>query len=110
MKQPNAKGKIFGDMRSFRRFEDRLLVTLRYCWYGDGASRRPARVSAVAAVLLRLLGLIVARTGPAGKTTTVECIDGLRTPGSGTVSVLGLDGAGDRGEPRLCLGAQLQDS
>jgi hypothetical protein len=31
-------------------------------------------------------------------------------PGSGTVSVLGLDGAGDRGEPRLYLGAQLQDS
>jgi hypothetical protein len=42
--------------------------------------------------------------------STVECIDGLRTPGSGTVSVLGLDPAGDRGEPRLCLGAQPQDS
>ena len=34
----------------------------------------------------------------------------LRTPGSGTISVLGLDPAGDRGEPRLCLGAQPQDS
>ena len=35
---------------------------------------------------------------------------GYAPPGSGTVSVLGLDPAGDRGEPRLCLGAQPQDS
>jgi ABC-2 type transport system ATP-binding protein len=48
--------------------------------------------------------------GGAGKTTTAECIEALRTPGSGTVSVLGLDPAGDRGEWRLCLGAQLRDS
>src|SRR5260370_5001995 len=33
----------------------------------------------------------------------VECIEGLRTPDSGTVSVLGLDPAGDRGEPRQGL-------
>lgn len=35
---------------------------------------------------------------------------GYAPPGSGMVSVLGLDRAGDRGEPRLCLGAQPQDS
>ena len=58
----------------------------------------------------RQVGDKVARTGAAGKITTVECIEGLRTPGSGTVGVLGLDPAGHRGEPRLCLGAQLQDS
>ncbi len=55
----------------------------------------------------------LARTGRAfvhAPDSTVECVDRLRTPGSGTVSVLGLDPAGDRGEPRLCLGAQPQDS
>ena len=38
-------------------------------------------------------GEIFAILGPngAGKTTTVESISGLRTPDSGTISVLGLD-------------------
>ncbi len=48
--------------------------------------------------------------GGAGKTTTVECIEGLRTPDSGTISVLGLHPVRDRGELRQRLGAQLQDS
>ena len=48
--------------------------------------------------------------GGAGTTATVECIQGPGTPGSGTVSVLGLDPAGDRGKPRRRLGARLQDS
>ncbi|MFJ2028063.1 ABC transporter ATP-binding protein [Streptosporangium sp. NPDC087985] len=54
-------------------------------------------------------GEIFGVLGPngAGKTTTVECVAGLRTPDSGTVSVLG----GLRGiELREQLGVQLQSS
>ncbi|WP_328468408.1 ABC transporter ATP-binding protein [Actinoplanes sp. NBC_00393] len=46
----------------------------------------------------------------AGKTTTVECIAGLRTPDSGSISVLGLDPIKDRAEVRERLGVQLQES
>ncbi|MEU4788567.1 ABC transporter ATP-binding protein [Micromonospora tulbaghiae] len=46
----------------------------------------------------------------AGKTTTVECIAGLRTPDSGTISVLGLDPIKDRAQVRERLGVQLQES
>ncbi|MGV9368781.1 MULTISPECIES: ABC transporter ATP-binding protein [Micromonospora] len=46
----------------------------------------------------------------AGKTTTVECIAGLRTPDSGTISVLGLDPIEDRAQVRERLGVQLQES
>ncbi|MFB6392284.1 ABC transporter ATP-binding protein [Polymorphospora lycopeni] len=46
----------------------------------------------------------------AGKTTTVESIAGLRTPDSGSISVLGLDPIKDRAEVRERLGVQLQES
>src|SRR4029453_275321 len=46
----------------------------------------------------------------AGKTTTVECIAGLRTPDSGTIRVLGLDPRRNRAELRQHLGVQLQES
>jgi ABC-2 type transport system ATP-binding protein len=57
-------------------------------------------------------GEIFAILGPngAGKTTTVESISWLRTPDSGTISVLGLDPRRDRDELREVLGAQLQES
>lgn len=57
-------------------------------------------------------GEIFGVIGPngAGKTTTVECISGLRTPDSGTISVLGLDPIKDRAEVRERLGVQLQES
>ncbi|UKJ65034.1 ABC transporter ATP-binding protein [Cellulosimicrobium cellulans] len=57
-------------------------------------------------------GEIFGIIGPngAGKTTTVECVAGLRTPDSGSVSVLGLDPATDRAEVRELLGVQLQES
>ncbi|GGA76237.1 multidrug ABC transporter ATP-binding protein [Pseudoclavibacter endophyticus] len=57
-------------------------------------------------------GEIFGIIGPngAGKTTTVECIAGLRTPDSGTISVLGLDPIKDRAEVREQLGVQLQES
>ncbi|MFJ1593389.1 ABC transporter ATP-binding protein [Kitasatospora albolonga] len=57
-------------------------------------------------------GEIFGIIGPngAGKTTTVESIAGLRTPDSGSVSVLGLDPVEDRAEVRERLGVQLQES
>ena len=57
-------------------------------------------------------GEIFGIIGPngAGKTTTVECVAGLRTPDSGSISVLGLDPATDRAEVRERLGVQLQES
>jgi ABC-2 type transport system ATP-binding protein len=57
-------------------------------------------------------GEIFGITGPngSGKTTTVECVEGLRSPDGGTVRVLGLDPRSDRARLRLQLGVQLQDS
>lgn len=57
-------------------------------------------------------GEIFGIIGPngAGKTTTVESIAGLRTPDSGTISVLGLDPIKNRAEVRERLGVQLQES
>jgi ABC-2 type transport system ATP-binding protein len=57
-------------------------------------------------------GEIFAILGPngAGKTTTVESISGMRSPDSGTISVLGLDPRRDRDELRRVVGVQLQES
>ena len=57
-------------------------------------------------------GEILAILGPngAGKTTTVESISGLRTPDSGSISVLGLDPQHDRDALRGVVGVQLQES
>jgi ABC-2 type transport system ATP-binding protein len=57
-------------------------------------------------------GEIFGILGPngAGKTTTVECIGGLRTPVSGTISVLGLDPRSERDAVRERVGIQLQSS
>ena len=57
-------------------------------------------------------GEIIGILGPtgSGKTTTVECIAGLRTPDAGTVRVAGLDPARDRGRITPVLGVQLQQA
>jgi len=57
-------------------------------------------------------GEIFGIIGPngAGKTTTVESIAGLRTPDSGSISVLGFDPIKDKAEVRERLGVQLQES
>ena len=56
-------------------------------------------------------GEIFGVIGPngAGKTTAVECVGGLRTRDSGTVSVLGLDPQSKRGALRQVVGIQLQE-
>lgn len=50
--------------------------------------------------------------GPNGaaKTTTVECISGLRVPDSGSITVYGLSPKNNRGELRKSVGVQLQES
>ncbi|MEU4423562.1 ABC transporter ATP-binding protein [Actinoplanes sp. NPDC024001] len=57
-------------------------------------------------------GEIFGILGPngAGKTTTVECIEALREPDGGAITVCGIDARGDTGELRQVLGAQLQES
>ncbi|WP_431036907.1 ABC transporter ATP-binding protein [Streptomyces sp. P6-2-1] len=46
----------------------------------------------------------------AGKTTTVECVAGLRAPDSGTVRVAGLDPRAEHPAVSRLLGVQLQES
>lgn len=46
----------------------------------------------------------------AGKTTLVECVSGVRTPDSGSISIYGLSPHKDRNRIRQFLGVQLQES
>ncbi|MEE6259606.1 ABC transporter ATP-binding protein [Plantactinospora sonchi] len=57
-------------------------------------------------------GEIFGIVGPngSGKTTTVECLTGLRRADGGTVRVLGLDPDSARAELRRQVGVQLQES
>jgi ABC-2 type transport system ATP-binding protein len=55
-----------------------------------------------------VLGLIGANG--AGKTTSVECLQGLRRPDAGEIRVLGLDPARDADRLRPQIGSQLQSS
>jgi ABC-2 type transport system ATP-binding protein len=57
-------------------------------------------------------GEIFGLIGPngAGKTTTMECVEGLRRPNRGTISVLGLDPAGDGRRLQARIGVQLQEA
>lgn len=55
-----------------------------------------------------VVGLIGANG--AGKTTAVECIQGLRRPDSGTIRVLGIDPVAHAERLRPLLGSQLQNS
>ena len=52
---------------------------------------------------------LLGRNG-AGKSTTVDCVAGLRAPDRGRIRVTGLDPLRDRGELRHRLGVQLQES
>ena len=57
-------------------------------------------------------GEILGVLGPngSGKTTTVECIAGLRRPDAGTIRLAGLDPARDRAEITRLVGVQLQEA
>ncbi len=56
-------------------------------------------------------GEIFGIIGPngSGKTTTIECLRGLREPDSGEMNVLGLDPRHERAELRGLIGSQLQE-
>ena len=49
-------------------------------------------------------------TNGSGKTTTVECVQALRRPDSGSVQVFGVDPHADRARLRSVVGSQLQES
>jgi ABC-2 type transporter len=49
-------------------------------------------------------------TNGVGKTTTVECAEGLRRPDGGTVRLFGIDPYQDRSAARRLVGVQLQES
>ncbi|MBE0607778.1 MAG: ABC transporter ATP-binding protein [Dehalococcoidia bacterium] len=57
-------------------------------------------------------GEIFGIIGPngSGKTTTVECLQGLRDPDSGGIDILGLDPRTQRNSLRHRIGSQLQES
>ena len=55
-----------------------------------------------------VVGLIGANG--AGKTTAVECVQGLRHPDAGHINVLGLDPSRDADQLRSMIGSQLQSS
>lgn len=57
-------------------------------------------------------GQIFAIIGPngSGKTSTIECIEGLRKPASGTIKVLGMDPQKQRKEIYKKVGIQLQEA
>jgi len=57
-------------------------------------------------------GQILALVGPngSGKTTTLECIQGLRSPDSGLIRVLGLDPATSRHALAQCVGVLFQET
>ena len=57
-------------------------------------------------------GEIFGLLGPngAGKTSTLECIEGLRTPNGGKIDILGIDPSKDKGKLRSLIGVQLQSS
>ena len=77
----------------------------------NGLRKRYGTVTAVDGISLHVeQGEIFGMVGPngSGKTTTIECIEGLRQPDQGEVSVLGLDPWRDAYELRERTGIQLQ--
>jgi ABC-2 type transport system ATP-binding protein len=79
----------------------------------DGLRKQYGSVVAVDEVSFKVhAGEIFGMVGPngSGKTTTIECIEGLRQPDEGQVSVLGLDPWQDAYELRERTGIQLQSA
>jgi len=79
----------------------------------DGLRKHYGETVAVDGVSLRVeRGEIFGIIGPngSGKTTTVECLQGLRRPDAGELSVLDLDPVHRGAELRRRIGCQLQES
>ena len=79
----------------------------------SGLRKTYGRTVAVADVSFEVEpGEIFGLLGPngSGKTTTVECLQGLRRPDSGRIRVFGLDPVTEAMKVRRLVGSQLQDS
>lgn len=79
----------------------------------NGLRKQYGSVTAVDGISFRVCaGEIFGMVGPngSGKTTTIECIEGLRQPDEGLVRVLGLDPHRDAYKLRERTGIQLQSS
>lgn len=79
----------------------------------SGLRKEYGRTVAVADVSFEVeAGEIFGLLGPngSGKTTTVECLQGLRRADAGRLRVLGLDPASEAMKLRRLVGSQLQDS
>ncbi len=77
----------------------------------QGLRKKYKTVTAVDGLTFQVeVGEIFGMVGPngSGKTTTIECIEGLRQPDEGRISVLGLDPIKDIYELRERTGIQLQ--
>jgi ABC-2 type transport system ATP-binding protein len=78
-----------------------------------GLRKRYGTVTAVDGISFKVRqGEIFGMVGPngSGKTTTIECIEGLRQPDEGAISVLGLDPWREAYELRERMGIQLQSA
>jgi ABC-2 type transport system ATP-binding protein len=73
--------------------------------YGDHVAVRDVSFEVRAGEIFGIVG-----PNGSGKTTTVECLTGLRQPDGGTIRVLGLDPDRSRAELRRQVGVQLQES
>lgn len=100
--------KLAGKERSGQRGCRQVSVVV-----AEGLGKRYGETVAVDDVSLRVeRGEIFGIIGPngSGKTTTVECLQGLRRPDVGRLSVLGLDPLRSGAELRRRIGCQLQES
>src|SRR5262245_22026001 len=73
--------------------------------YGDVVAVDGVDLSVTSGEIFGMLGL-----NGAGKTTFVECAQGLRRPDAGSVRLLGRDPGRDRSTLAARVGSQLQDS
>ncbi|AVT36719.1 multidrug ABC transporter ATP-binding protein [Plantactinospora sp. BB1] len=73
--------------------------------YGDQVAVRDVSFEVRAGEIFGIVG-----PNGSGKTTTVECLTGLRRADAGTIRVFGLDPTRDRTELRRQVGIQLQES
>lgn len=105
-----ARGSRLGDWVRLDRYIDAVAesaVSVR------GLRKAYGRNIAVRSVSFEVeRGEILGILGPngSGKTTTVECLQGLRRPDGGDVQVLGLDPRTQVAALRRRIGCQLQDS